>query len=110
MTKRWIIYALFAAFTATSAVAAEIPKFGKSCVANFKATTSICLSSNGKTISSSYKFRGTIPTRGTHTGCSLKGSSIVCAGGAYKTAQGSGKMNPVVVKLTKGKPVSIVWR
>lgn len=101
---------LAVALSAAPATSAEITKFGKTCIGNFGLSKSVCLSSNGKTISSSYRFRGTIPTKGTHTGCSLKGSSIACSGGTYMTSQGSGKMGAVVVKLSKGKPVSIAWR
>lgn len=95
---------------ATPAVAANAVKFGKTCIGHNGSTRDICLSFDGKTVSSSYKFRGSIPTRGTHTGCSVKGNTLSCSGGAYRTSRGSGEMNPVVIKLSNGKPVSVRWR
>ena len=94
----------------TTAAAAEIPKFGKTCVGNSGLSTSICLTSNGSSVASTYIFRGKYRTTGMHKGCSLKGNSISCSSGSYKTSEGSGKMNPVVIKLSKGKPISIRWR
>lgn len=111
MIKRLLVCAVFAAaINATSALAADTPKFGKTCVGNSGLSSSICLTSNGKTIASTYIFRGKFRTKGLHKGCALKGNSITCAGGTYSTPQGSDKMNRVVVKLNSGKPVSIVWR
>lgn len=101
---------LIVPLSATSAIAGDIPKFGKTCVGNSGQSSSICLTSNGTTVSSTYLFRGKIRTSGSHTGCSTKGSSIKCSGGTYRTSQGSGKMNPVTVKISNGKPASISWR
>lgn len=97
-------------FTAAPALAAGIPKFGKTCVGNFGKSSNICISSNGKTVSSTYTFRGTIPTKGSHTGCSEKGDTIVCTGGQYRTSLGNGKMTRVVIKLKNDKPTSMAWR
>lgn len=110
MMKLFAAGLFMAAVVSTPVAASDIPKFGKNCVPDYKESSSICLTSNGKVISSTYMFRGKFRTRGTHSGCSLKGSSISCSGGTWRTSQGTGKMNPVVVKLSKDKPVSIRWR
>ncbi len=110
--KRAFISAIAASslFWAFPAIGAETVKFGKTCIGNSGSTRDICLSFNGKTISSWYKYRASVPTTGTHTGCDVKGSTLTCSGGSWRTARGSGKMNPVTVKLSNGKPVSISWR
>ncbi len=97
------------AFSATASLAAEIPKFGKTCVGSVQNASSICLSSNGKSVSSSYMFRKKWRTAGSHKGCSLSGSTIKCTGGTWKTSDGSGPMNPVTIKLSNGKPTAIRW-
>ena len=107
-----LIAGLAFAFTAAmqmSPAAADVPKFGKTCVGKSGWNTNVCVSSNGKTLSSSYKWKGSVATTGTHTGCSASGSTISCSGGTYRTSSGSGKMNPVRVKLANGKPVSMNW-
>ncbi len=108
-----VMVCLVAAVTTGSYVApsaaADVPKFGKTCVGKSGWNTDVCVSSNGKTLSSSYKFKGTLPTRGTHTGCSADGSTISCSSGTYMTSKGSGKMNPIRVKLAGGKPVTLNW-
>lgn len=105
-----VVSGFVACCVAGPALAEGIPKFASTCVGNFKQSTNICLSSNGKTIASSYIFRGTYPTKGTHTGCSASGNSITCTGGQYRTGVESGSMNRVVVTLKDGKPVSMAWR
>jgi len=97
------------ALSSASAMASDIPKFSKTCVGDFGLSSSICLSSNGTSISSSYIFRKKYRTTGSHKGCSLKGSTIKCTGGTYRTSEGSGKMNSVTVKLSNGKPTSLRW-
>ncbi len=111
MLTRTIFAAMVAFATfAIPASAAETVKFGKTCIGRSGSTADICLAFNGKTITSSYKYRGSVPTRGTHTGCSVKGNTLVCTGGRWATSSASGKMNRVTVKLAKGAPVSITWR
>ena len=113
MLKRTLvsIIPLVALFGATAPAFGDgIPKFGSTCVGSSGKSTNICISSDGRTIRSSYIFRGQYPTKGTHTGCSLSGNSITCNGGKYQTAQGSGAMNTVVVTMKNGKPTAMAWR
>jgi hypothetical protein len=113
MIKRHMLSASIISFVTmavTPALADGIPKFGSTCVGNFGKSTNICISSNGKTVSSSYTFRGSIATKGTHTGCSSKADSITCTGGQYRTSQGDGAMTRVVISLNKGKPTAMAWR
>lgn len=93
-----------------AASANDIPKFGKTCIGSFQLSKNICLSSNGKTVSSTYMFRGNLPTQGTHTNCALKGKTIVCSGGQYRTARGDGKMNSVSITMRGNVPASMTWR
>lgn len=110
LTKIVAAVAVAATFVSTPALAAGIPKFGKTCVGNFGKSSNICITSNGKSVSSTYTFRGTIPTKGSHTGCSAKGDTITCTGGQYRTSVGNGKMTRVVIKLKNAKPTSMAWR
>lgn len=91
-------------------IGAEQVKFGKTCVSTPNKAKDVCVSFNGKTASSTYKHRGTIPTKGTHTGCAVKGNILTCSGGTWRAAGESGKMGSVTIKLAKGKPVSMSWR
>lgn len=102
--------AIASTFIAAPALADGIPKFGKTCVGNSGKSSNICLTSNGKNVSSTYVFRGTIATKASHTGCSMKGSTIVCTGGQYRTNVGNGKLTRVVIKLNGDKPTGITWR
>ncbi len=90
-------------------IAGELPSFGKTCIGKSGWNTNVCLSSNGTTITSNYNWKGSVATKGTHTGCSVSGSTISCSGGKYSTERGSGKMDPIRVKLSNGKPSSIRW-
>jgi hypothetical protein len=113
MIKHTLVSIIFlsASFGAAVPVLADgIPKFGSTCVGDFKQSTKICISSDGATIRSSYIFRGRYPTKGTHTGCSLAGNKITCTGGKYQTSQSSGAMNTVVVTMKNSKPISMAWR
>ncbi len=95
--------------TYSAPASADVPKFGKTCLGKSGWNTDVCVSSNGKTLSSTYKWKGKVSTRGSHTGCKLNGSTIACSGGTFTTSQGSGKMDAASVKLSNGKPVSMRW-
>lgn len=111
MKKQIILAAFVSALTSAVPASAEgIPKFGNTCVGNFGKSTNICISSNGSFVSSSYTFRGSIATKGTHKGCSAKGDTIVCTGGVYKTNQGNGDLTRVVIDMKNGKPAAMAWR
>ena len=91
------------------AAADGIPQFGKTCVGKAGWNSDVCLSSNGTTISSTYKWKGTVATKGKHTGCKATAAAIKCSGGSFSTAKGSGTMDPITVKLKDGQPSSIKW-
>lgn len=59
----------------------DIPKSGKTCVGKVGRNTRVCVSSNGSTLSSSYNWRGSVATRGSHTSCSASGNTITCKSG-----------------------------
>lgn len=99
----------FLVLTSGIAAADGLPKFGKTCVGKSGWNTNVCVSSNGTTLSSSYNWKGSVPTTGKHTGCKISSDVISCSGGTYTTASGSGRMDPVRVKLAGGKPVSMNW-
>lgn len=94
---------------AAPAVADGVPKFGKTCLGNVGRNTNVCISSNGTSLASTYNWRGNVPTQGKHSGCKLSGSTINCSGGTYSTSQGSGRMDPISVKVSGGKPISLRW-
>lgn len=91
------------------AAADGLPQFGKTCIGKSGWNTNVCLSSDGKVVNSSYNWKGSVATKGKHTGCKATASSISCSGGSFSTASGSGAMDPITVKLKDGKPVSINW-
>lgn len=94
----------------SSAAHADIPKFGSTCIpVTSGASKNVCVSSNGTTMASKYKFRNSVPTTGKHTGCKARGETIFCSGGSYATSQGSGGMPGFSVKLKGGKPISASW-
>jgi hypothetical protein len=90
-------------------LSAQEIKFGRTCVSTPNNASDVCVSFNGKTASSTYKHRKTIPTKGTHTGCSATATEVSCSGGTWNAAGESGQMGPVTIKLSKGKPVSMSW-
>lgn len=105
----FIIAATAAIGFSLPAAADGLPQFGKTCVGKSGWNTDVCLSSNGKTMSSSYKWQGKVATKGKHTGCSATASAIKCSGGSFSTASGSGTMDPITVTLKNGKPSSVRW-
>ncbi|WP_312944464.1 hypothetical protein [Agrobacterium sp.] len=62
------------------------------CVGNSGQSSDICISSNGRVVSSTYLFRKQYKTKGTHTGCFGTMAKITFCGGSFKTADGSGKL------------------
>lgn len=114
MNKRLITIS-FAAVTLmfagyAPAYADTIPRFGSTCIGNSGQSSDICISSNGRVVSSNYLFRKQYKTTGKHTGCFSTSTKITCSGGSYKTSESSGKMNGVIINLKAGKPVSMAWR
>jgi hypothetical protein len=77
------------------------------CIGNSGQSSDICISSNGRVVSSTYLFRKHYKIKGTHTGCFGTTAKITCSGGSFKTADGSGKLTRVVISLKDGKPVSM---
>lgn len=94
----------------TPAFADTIPRFGSTCVGNSGQSSDICISSNGRVVSSTYLFRKQYKTKGTHTGCFGTTAKITCSGGSFKTTDGNGKLTRVVISLKDGKPVSMSWQ
>src|SRR5690349_20756306 len=80
------------------------------CVGNSGQSSDICISSNGRVVSSTYLFRKYYKTKCTHTGCFGATAKIICCGGSFETADGNGKLTRVVISLKDGKPVSMSWQ
>lgn len=94
----------------TMAMADGIPKFGKTCIGSVGKSTKVCLTSNGKTVSSTYMFLGKFSTQGQHTSCTVKAKTITCKSGNYRTSQESGKMSGVVITMRGNAPAAMAWR
>jgi hypothetical protein len=104
-----VIAATAAIGFALPAAADGLPKFGKTCIGKSGWNTDVCLASNGKTVSSTYKWKGSVATKGKHTGCTATASAIRCSGGSFSTPNGSGAMDPITVTVKNGKPSAIKW-
>jgi hypothetical protein len=97
----------------SASLAQSVPKFAATCVpVTSGAAQQVCVSSNGKSLSSRYMFRGTTDTTATHTNCSMQGPTIMCTGGAWQTATGTkgAQTNMFAVQTNGGKPVSAYWQ
>lgn len=98
---------------AGSSLAQSVPKFGATCIpVTSGAAQQVCVSSNGKSLSSRYMFRGTTDTTATHTNCSMQGAIIMCTGGSWQTASGNkgAQTNMFAVQTSGSKPVSAYWQ
>lgn len=96
-----------------SSLAQLVPKFGATCVpVTSGAAQQVCVSSNGKSLSSRYMFRGSTDTTATHTSCSMQGAIIMCTSGSWQTVSGNkgNQTNMFAVQTSGGKPVSAYWQ
>jgi hypothetical protein len=112
MKTLYLVPACFLLMTG-STLAQSAPKFGAACIPfTSGAAQQVCVSSNGKSLSSRYMFRGSTDTTASHTNCSMQGSIIMCTSGTWQAASGNkgNQTNMFAVQTNGGKPVSAYWQ